>query len=280
MLSLFRARVLGLGCIVAWLIMTMSDLGAQQPNFNPENAFKKADANGDGKISREEWNKFRISVPKLKDNAKSGDFLFDRLDTNKDGFLTLDEFKKIAEIRAKKDANPKIAKAPEPAPDKPATAEQIAFFEKSIRPVLVKECYSCHSATAEKIKGGLLLDTRSDLRKGGESGPAIVPGNPNASLLIKAIKQIDDTAKMPPKKKLPDEVIADFEKWVAMGARDPRESVAQAAKVVKNEIDIQKGRQFWAFQSARSTPPPLVKHATWPRTDVDRFLLAEWKRKV
>src|SRR5476651_247756 len=108
MMTLFRTGLFGLACLIAWLITTSADLGAQQPNFNPENVFKKADANGDGKISREEWSKFRNSAPKLKDNAKGGDFLFDRLDTNKDGFLTFDEFKKIAEIRANKDVSPKI----------------------------------------------------------------------------------------------------------------------------------------------------------------------------
>jgi len=277
MLLLFRVGVLALGCLTAGFIVAMPDLGAQQPNFDPENVFRKADVNGDGKISRDEWNKFRNSVPKLKDNPKNAEFLFDRLDTNKDGFLTLDEFKKIAEIRAKKDANPKVAKAPETAPDKPATAEEIAFFEKNVRPVLVKECYSCHSATAAKIKGGLSLDTRSGLRQGGDTGASIIPGNPKASLLIKAIKQQnDDTAKMPPKKKLPDDVIADFEKWVAMGAPDPR---GNSAKVVKNEIDIQKGRQFWAFQPVKSTTTPTVKNPAWPRSDIDRFLLAEMEAK-
>jgi Protein of unknown function (DUF1553)/Protein of unknown function (DUF1549)/Planctomycete cytochrome C/EF-hand domain pair len=277
MLLLFRVGVLGLGCLIAWFISAMPDLGAQQPNFDPEKVFRKADANGDGKISREEWKKFRDSAAKLKDNAKSGDFLFDRLDTNQDGFLTIDEFKKIAEIRAAKNGNPKIAKTPDATPEKPATAEQIVFFEKSIRPVLVKECYSCHSATAEKIKGGLSLDTRSGLRQGGETGPAIVAGNAKASLLIKAIKQKDDdTAKMPPKKKLADEVIADFEKWVAMGAADPREN---STKVAKNEVDIQKGRQFWAFQPVKSTTPPAVKNVAWPHSDIDRFLLAEMEAK-
>src|SRR5438309_3891848 len=93
----------------------------------------------------------------------------------------------------------------------PLDPEQLAFFEKNIRPVLVKECYSCHATTAEKIKGGLMLDTRDGIRKGGDTGPAVVPGDVKKSLLIQAIRQDQDELKMPPKKKLADDVIADFE---------------------------------------------------------------------
>src|SRR3954454_2345300 len=104
------------------------------------------------------------------------------------------------------------------AQDKAATA----FFESKIRPVLVKECYSCHSAQTKKgPKAGLLLDSRAGLLKGGLSGKVIVPGKPVESLLIKAL-QGDGVAEMPPKGKLSDVIIADFEKWVKMGAPDPR----------------------------------------------------------
>src|SRR6476646_365958 len=116
--------------------------------------------------------------------------------------------------------------------EKPS-AEQLAFFEKKIRPVLVAQCYSCHSEESKKSKGSLLVDTRDGLRKGGENGPALVPGDPKRSLLVKAIHQTDDHLKMPPKSKLPDDVIADFEKWIAAGAADPR----GAAKVAAKEID-------------------------------------------
>src|SRR5438132_208650 len=90
----------------------------------------------------------------------------------------------------------------------PASSEQLAFFEKSIRPVLVRECYSCHSTTAKKLRGGLLLDTRDGLRKGGDNGPAVVPGDAKKSLLLTAIKQTDEELKMPPppKKKLSADV--------------------------------------------------------------------------
>ena len=92
------------------------------------------------------------------------------------------------------------------------------FFEKKIRPVLVDRCFSCHSAQAEKLKGSLYLDSREALLKGGDTGPAVVPGDPAKSLLIKAVRWADDELKMPPKKKLTAEQIADLEAWVRGGA--------------------------------------------------------------
>jgi hypothetical protein len=165
---------------------------------------------------------------------------------------------------------------PELQAQTPPPPEQIAFFEKSIRPVLVRECYSCHSTTAEKVRGGLTLDTRDGIRKGGDNGPAVVPGDVKNSLLLKAIKHAEEELKMPPKKKLGDDVVADFEKWVAMGAPDPRDGPAKAAKA---EIDIEKGRQFWSFQPLKKTAPPAVKNAAWPKGDIDRYLLAELEAK-
>src|SRR5262245_24608997 len=161
--------------------------------------------------------------------------------------------------------------ADKPATDKAPTADQIAFFEKSIRPVLVKECYECHALTAKEIKGGLTLDTRDGLRNGGETGPAIVPGSPSKSLLLAAIKHTNPERAMPPKKKLPAEVIADFERWISMGAPDPRDGDGRiAAKPSKYEIDIEKGRKFWSFQPVKKVSPPAVKDAAWPKSDIDR----------
>src|SRR6185295_3014369 len=102
-------------------------------------------------------------------------------------------------------------------------AAGVEFFENKIRPLLVDHCYKCHSAEGEKIKGGLLLDTREGLLKGGDTGPAIVPGDLEKSLLIKAVRYMDKDLQMSPKnKKLSDEQIADLETWVKMGAPDPR----------------------------------------------------------
>src|SRR3954454_20878978 len=101
---------------------------------------------------------------------------------------------------------------------------RIEFFERKIRPVLVAECYSCHSSGAKKVRGNLLLDTREGLLNGGDSGPSIVPGKPDESPLLEALRH--EGLEMPPEGKLPDAVVADFERWVAMGAPDPRSGQA------------------------------------------------------
>src|SRR6266478_612047 len=107
------------------------------------------------------------------------------------------------------------------------------FFEKKIRPLLVEHCYKCHSAQSEKLKGGLLLDTREGLLKGGDTGPAIFAGDPEKSLLIKAVRYIDEDLLMPPRKNggmLADEQIAYLAAWVKMGAPDPRSTAAVVQK--------------------------------------------------
>jgi hypothetical protein len=145
----------------------------------------------------------------------------------------------------------------------------VEFFESKIRPVLVEQCYKCHSAQADKLKGGLALDTRAAVLKGGDTGPAVVPGNPEKSLLLAAIRHEGDV-KMPPKTKLPDAVVSDFRRWVEMGAPDPRERAAAPP----SSIDWSKARQFWSFLPVRKPAPPAVKDAAWVKTDVDRFVLA------
>ena len=153
------------------------------------------------------------------------------------------------------------------------TAAQSEFFEKKIRPVLANSCYKCHSAEAEKVKGSLHVDTREGLRMGGDNGHAVVPGDLEASLLIKAIRYQDSELAMPPKKeggKLPDAVIADFEQWIKMGAPDPREGKA----VAQRTIDVEKGREHWAFQLPKKSAPPTVKNSAWARSEIDRHVLA------
>ncbi|HJZ93070.1 MAG TPA: DUF1553 domain-containing protein [Gemmataceae bacterium] len=271
--------VVALCLCMAVLVGTSTDISGQEPKIrpaaDPEGAFKLGDTDKDGKLSRDEFAKLMANNPRVKDNPKAADFLFNRLDANGDGYLTLDEFKKIAELAPKKNSPGKkdfFKKKDQPPPtaaEPKPTAEQVAFFEKQIRPVLVSQCYQCHSEEGKKEKGGLRVDTREGLRKGGENGPAVVPGDPKKSLLVQAIKQTGER-KMPPKSKLSDEVVADFEKWVASGAADPRET----AKTAQKEIDIEKGRQFWAFQPTKAANPPTVRNIAWPRTDIDKFLLA------
>ncbi len=150
------------------------------------------------------------------------------------------------------------------------------FFESRVRPLLVKHCQGCHSAAAGKVKGGLTLDTRAGWATGGDSGPAVVPGQPEKSPLILAVRYADEATRMPPKGKLAADEIAVLEKWVAMGAPDPRTG-GQVAKAAG--IDLEKGRQFWSFRPVANPKPPAVRDSSWPAGDVDRFLLAAMEAK-
>lgn len=126
-------------------------------------------------------------------------------------------------------------------------SQTTAFFESKIRPVLVKHCYECHSAETGKSKGGLMLDTKAAIRAGGDTGPAVVPGDPAKSLLLAAIRHADPDLEMPPKKpRLADAVIADFEAWIKAGAVDPREVVAKTTE--RPPVDVASGRQFWSYK--------------------------------
>jgi hypothetical protein len=158
----------------------------------------------------------------------------------------------------------------------PLSSDQVEFFEKKIRPIFVERCYKCHSSSAGKAKGGLFLDSREGVLKGGDSGPAIVPGDPEKSILIRAIRQTDEL-QMPMKEKLPDEQIADFVAWVKMGAPDPR--IAAATPVsAKPAPSLAEARRFWAFQPPRESAPPIVR-APWCRTPIDNFILAKLEEK-
>ncbi len=155
--------------------------------------------------------------------------------------------------------------------------EGVEFFEKHIRPVLTEKCYSCHSAAADKVRGGLLLDSRDGLLKGGDNGPAVVPGQPDKSRLIAAIRHAGDAKPMPPKEKLADDIAARFVEWVKMGAPDPRTAAAPAPP---SSIDFAKARLFWSFQPVCNSALPQLRtpHADI-RNPIDRFLLAKLEEK-
>ena len=153
------------------------------------------------------------------------------------------------------------------------TREQLEFFENKIRPVLSQSCYKCHSVNSEKVKGGLLLDSREATLRGGDNGPAIVPGDLEKSLLIKAVRYTDADLQMPPKKQLSDEQVADLEKWVQMGAPDPR----SATTAQKNWKAASK--EWWAWQPLTKPTVPEVKDKTWAQTPVDNFILAKLDTK-
>ena len=149
------------------------------------------------------------------------------------------------------------------------TTAQLDFFENKIRPLLADNCYKCHSTQAEKVKGGLLLDSREGLLKGGDSGPPIVPGNPDASLLIKAVRYTDADLQMPKDKKLPDDAIANLVAWVKMGAPDPRSAAAALRKWDESRTN------HWAWQPVRRQAVPAVSDPAWCQTPVDNFILAK-----
>ncbi len=155
----------------------------------------------------------------------------------------------------------------------PSSLAELDFFEKKIRPVLVESCYECHSATSKNIRGGLLLDSREGVLKGGDSGPAIVVGDPKKSLLITGIRHEDkdpDMAMPPKKDKLSDAIIADFEQWVTIGAPDPR----TGGPTVRTAFDPAKAAEHWAFKKVSS--PPVPKPAdpkNVARNPIDNFVL-------
>jgi mono/diheme cytochrome c family protein len=152
------------------------------------------------------------------------------------------------------------------------SAAQLQFFEANIRPIFVDNCYKCHSSQAEKLRGHLSLEYRDSILKGGDNGPAIVPGDPDHSLLIKAVTYADPDLQMPPKgKKLSDEQIANLVQWVKMGAPDPRAPAKGAAPMAWSK----DRRKHWSFQQIKKIAIPPVKDTNWVATPVDAFILAK-----
>ena len=154
------------------------------------------------------------------------------------------------------------------------TPEQLSFFETKIRPVLIRECYGCHSNKSGNVRGGLRLDSKELMLIGGATGPAIVPGDLEESWLYNAITHQDYV--MPPKRKLPQSIINDFRKWIEMGAPDPRVNTITKINSKITKEDIQQAKDsFWAYQKPVKNTPPAIDNASWPRSDVDRFVLAK-----
>ncbi|HVX14249.1 MAG TPA: DUF1549 domain-containing protein [Pirellulales bacterium] len=273
--------------LVLFLLWPDAAFAQRFPAFDAERFLSLGDADLDGRLSLDEYKEFMRNAPRMKDAAATIEPMFRRLDTDGDGFLSLSEYRKSFPQRpglarpqpdAATEKKPADADTPgaEVAPEN-ITPEQEQFFEARIRPVLVMQCGKCHSNAAEELRGGLRLDSRVGLRRGGDSGPAIIPSRPEESLLIKAIRYGDDDLQMPPTAKLPDTVVADFEAWVKMGAPDPRtETTADGAP---RSTDLAKGREFWSFRLPIKTTPPAVQNVDWPRGEIDRFLLAALESK-
>jgi hypothetical protein len=151
-----------------------------------------------------------------------------------------------------------------------AAGDPMTLFEQKVRPVLEGTCVKCHGVA--KVSGGLRLDSRAAVLAGGDSGPAVEPGDPSSSLLVQAIRHEDGLAMPPKKPRLPDATIAAFESWVRAGAPDPRTAPVSAAG--EAPVFSEEARQHWSFQPVRKPILPLVKDTAWVANPVDAFILA------
>ncbi|MEY4566684.1 MAG: hypothetical protein RLY14_1654 [Planctomycetota bacterium] len=173
---------------------------------------------------------------------------------------------------------PSVAQEQGEESDAKFTTEQLDFFESKIRPLLVEHCYNCHSSEGQGTRGGLAVDTREGLQVGGESGPAVVPGNLEESLLWNAVNHQD--LRMPPRNKLPPQSIADIRQWIEMGAPDPRSGRVAPVNSQVSDEDIEKGREFWSFKSPQViAPKTLQQFADWPKSDIDRYVAAGFEQQ-
>ena len=160
----------------------------------------------------------------------------------------------------------------------PPSEEQIKFFEAKVRPILVENCFKCHGP--DKHRGGLRLDGLQSMLTGGDSGPAIVPGHPDKSLVIKAVNHDDPLLKMPEGKKLAKEDIADLTRWVKMGAPWPGSGAIVAGAAKKGEMQVtDKDRSHWAFKAITRPPVPQVNKSGWVKNPIDAFILAKLEAK-
>jgi hypothetical protein len=170
---------------------------------------------------------------------------------------------------------PDAADQDDKAPPIP-TAAQSEFFEANIRPVLVDTCGECH---LDNPDGNLRIDSRASLLKGGETGPAIVPGEPDKSLLLHALRRDEGYPRMPKSKpRLPDAVVAAFAEWIRQGAPWPVSSNATVRPAAVYTITPEQ-RAWWAFKPLADPAPPPVHGTAWIKTDVDRFILARLERE-
>jgi hypothetical protein len=160
-----------------------------------------------------------------------------------------------------------------------ASLRDVEFFEKNVRPLLVKHCYECHSDKEQN--GGLRLDFRETTLKGGDSGSPLAPGNPDASLLIKAVRYNNQDLQMPPKGPLAVSEVAILEEWIASGAHDPRTMTNTEGQPMASPtgMSIESGRQFWSLLPIANPKPPSNKSSDWAKTPIDQFILNRLERE-
>ena len=155
----------------------------------------------------------------------------------------------------------------------PPTKSQLEFFEGKIRPIFAENCYKCHSGTSGAPKAGLELDWKGGWEKGGNYGPSIIPGDPEKSVLIQAVRYTDNDLQMPPTGKLSNDQINDLVSWIRMDAPDPRTARPAAADAVAYGGGNKK--DHWAFKPVANPKPPAVKQTAWIKNDIDRFVLSK-----
>jgi len=249
----------------------------QQRQPSPSMAFRFLDRNRDGYLTSGEVSALRQRIPQFRDNPDAFRAALQSLDANGDSRLSLQEFEKLASYRQGGNNRPSSNERAEMQQMSNTRSMRstnntaaVAHFEKKIRPVLVGKCYECHSADADEIGGSLLVDTREGLLRGGDNGPAVVPGKVEESLLIQALRH-EDGLEMPQDEKLSDEIVADFVKWIEAGAIDPRKSRGSQPTT----IDMKEGRKHWAFQPPRiQNPEGIDEGSDWVLSEIDKYVLA------
>lgn len=272
-----------IAAITALLVVLPALWGQTPDGVDSERIFRRNDTDQDGFLSKAELEAMLIKAPALK-NARPErlDSIFRRADDDGDDKISLDEYKKMVSRRKIGFDAPASRPTTEPTmpaaePQKFATdPEGLEFFEMKIRPILATQCYQCHSARAEELRGGLALDTWEGLQKGGSSGPVVIPGDPDNSPLVSALHWNDESLRMPPKQKLPDFVVDDFAAWVKRGA--PHAGALTSHAPVKSGVDIEAGRNWWSFLPPEKSQTPAIEDSAWVETDIDRFLLAAMEK--
>ncbi|WP_421861614.1 DUF1549 domain-containing protein [Parvibaculum sp.] len=160
----------------------------------------------------------------------------------------------------------------------PVATDDLAFFESKIRPLLIENCYDCHSVGAKRIRGGFLLDSSPGLLRGGDSGPAIIPGQADASRLVNMVRHHPDFESMPPKSKLSPAQIQDLISWIDRGAPDPRLKEPET-NALASDFDLEARKKWWSLHPLADPAPPAVDDPSWPANDYDHFILAALEAK-